>query len=223
MKRTTDQKVTNSFFEKHNLNDAVEAYFASPFIQDEIDRGFKFYYRSLDSAEENLSMEENELLKELFAKYSITREAYEQKVFELFKEKFKDTFVLAAVYVDMEPLLKELLTIYEDENLKELLLSAMDDITELMERRVEIIIELRLEADTPLEIAEKIADEIGDDLFIIGKVEIVSKDEDEEDDEECCCSGECGGHHCNCEGDCKCKKDHSQCEGGCKCGNHVEE
>lgn len=229
-KRTTDHvgNATTKFFEEHKLNEAAVAYFAAPFIQGKIDEGHKRYHSVLDAAEEDIPEGAEEFLGEVLEKHTITREAYEQDVFETFKEKFKETFALAAVYVPIAPLLVDLLNNPEDENQLELLLSAMDDILESMTHRIEIIVRLRLETGMPLELAEKIADDIGDGEYILGRVEIVPADDEEEDDDGCggdgcACSGECGGH-CDCEGSVKCKETgHCQCEDGCKCNEHADE
>lgn len=217
-KRTTDHvgNATNEFFEKNDLNGAAVAYFAAPFIQAKIDEGHKRYNSVLDAAEEDIPEGAEEFLGEVLEKHTYTREAYEQEVFETFKEKFRETFVLAAIYVPMSQLMKDLLNNPEDENQLQLLLSAMDDIAESMTHRIDIIVRLRLETGMPLEMAEEIADDIGDGEFILGKVEIVPVDDDENDPEECgvkCkCSGECGGH-CDCEENGKCKETgHCQCE-----------
>lgn len=226
-KRTTDHvgNATNEFFEKHDLNGAAVAYFAAPFIQDKIDEGHKRYHSVLDEAEEDIPEGAEEFLAEVLGKHTFTREAYEQEVFETFKEKFRETFILASIYVPMSQLMKDLLNNPEDENQLELLLSAMDDIKDSMKHRIDIIVHLHLEKGMPLEMAEEIADEIGDNDVIFGEVEIVPVGDDDndaepEEGESECCSGECGGH-CDCGGSGKCKETgHCQCEDGCKCGNH---
>lgn len=226
-KRTTDQvgSETREFFEKHDLNGAAVAYFAAPFIQAKINEGHKRYNSVLDVAEEEIPEGAEEFLGEILDKQTLTREAYEQKVFVTFKEKFRETFILAAIYVPMSQLMKDLLNNPEDENQLELLLSAMDDIMESMTHRIELIVRLCMETGMPLEMAEKIADDIGDGEFILGKVEIVPVDDDddedpEEDDGKSCCSGDCGGH-CDCEGNGKCKETgRCHCEDGCNCSNH---
>ena len=223
-KRTTDHvgNATTKFFEEHNLNGAAVAYFAAPFIQGKINEGHERYHSVLDAAEEDIPEGAEEFLDKVHAKHTFTREAYEQEVFETFKEKFRETFILASIYVPMSQPMNDLLNKPEDENLLELQLSAMDDIMESMTHRVEIIVNLHLETGMPLEMAEEIADEIADEIgdsgVIIGKVEIVPKwDDDEEDDPEecgvkCKCSGECGGH-CDCKENGKCKETgHCQCE-----------
>lgn len=220
-KRTTDHvgNATNEFFEKHDLNAAAVAYFAAPFIQAKIDEGHKRYSSVLDEAEEDIPEGAEEFLGEVLDKHVFTREAYEQEVFETFKEKFRETFVLAAIYVPMSQLMKDLLNNPEDENQLELLLSAMDDIKESMTRHINLVVNLRLKVGMSLEKAEEIADKYGDRDFIIGKVEIVPAEDDEDPEEDevgCCCSGECGGH-CDCEGSGKCKE-----TGHCQCNNSCE-
>lgn len=227
-KRTTDHvgNATNEFFEKHDLNGAAVAYFAAPFIQGKIDEGHTRYNSVLDAAEEDIPEGAEEFLGEILEKYALTREAYEQKVFKTFKEKFRETFVLAAIYVPMSALMVDLLNTPEDENQLELLLSAMDDILESMTRRIDIVVKLRLETGMPLEMAEEIADEIGDHDGILGMIEIVPAGDEEDEDDcggDCGCCGECGGH-CDCEGKDACKETgHCQCDDGCKCGNHADE
>lgn len=220
-KRTTDHvgNATTKFFEEHNLNGAVVAYFAAPFIQGKINEGHERYHSVLDAAEEDIPEGAEKFLDKIHAKHTFTREAYEQEVFEIFKEKFRETFILASIYVPMSQPMNDLLNKTEDENLLELLLSAMDDIMESMIHRVEIIVNLHLETGMPLEMAEEIADEIADEIgdngVIIGKFEIVPEWDDddlEEGDGKCKCSGECGGH-CDCEGREKCKETgHCQCD-----------
>lgn len=230
MKRTTDhvENATNEFFESHDLNGAAVAYFAVPFIQDKIDEGHNRYKCVLDAAQDDIPEGADVLMGEVLEKHTLTREEYEQEVFKTFKEKFRDTFVLAAIYVPMSQLMKNLLNNPEDENQLELLMSAMDDILESMTHRIEIIMKLCLEIGMPLEKAEEIADEIADKIddsnFIIGKIEIVPDGDDEdpeECDDKCSCSGECGGR-CDCEGREACEEnDHCQCGDACKCGNHA--
>lgn len=221
-KRTTDYvgNATNEFFEKHDLNGAAVAYFAAPFIQGKIDEGHKRYNSVLDAAEEDIPEGAEEFLEEVLKKHALARPAYEQEVFKTFKEKFRETFVLASIYVPMSSLMVDLLNTPEDENQLELLLSAMDDIMESMTRRINIVVKLRLETGMPLEMAEEIADEIGDHDGILGMIEIVPAGDDEDEDDDCdahCgCCGECGGH-CDCEGKDVCKETgHCQCNDGCE-------
>lgn len=222
--RTTDLvgNATNEFFELHDLNDAAVAYFAAPFIQAKIDEGHMRYNKMLDANKEDVPEGAEALVGEILEMHTITREGYEQVVFELFKGKFRETFILAAIYVPMSQLMKNLLNTTEDENQLALLESAMEDIHDYMEHHIEIILGLCLEAGMPIEMAEEIADEIGDDNVVLEMIEVnpLWDDDEDEDEEECnengSCNGECGGR-CNCEAAVGCQEaDRGQCDKCCK-------
>lgn len=217
MKRTKDQisQATNQFFDDNDLNGAAVAYFAAPFIQGKIDEGHKCYNSMLDAAEEDIPDGADVLLGKVLEMYTYTRETYEQKVSETFKEKFRETFILASIYVPMSHLMKDLLNKPEDENLLALLMEAMDDVMETMIRRIEIIVKLCLETGMPLKIAKEIADKIGADDVVFGMVEVIKKgngDESDDDNSGCDCSGECGGR-CDCKERTECEENgHCQCD-----------
>ena len=169
----------------------------------------------LDAAEEDIPDGADVLLGKVLEMYTYTRETYEQKVSETFKEKFRETFILASIYVPMSQLMKDLLNNPEDENLLALLMEAMDDVMETMIRRIEIIVKLCLETGMPLKIAKEIADKIGADDVVFGMVEVIKKgngDESDDDNSGCDCSGECGGR-CDCKERTECEENgHCQCD-----------
>lgn len=227
--RTTDhvRNATKKFFEDQGLEQAAAEYFGGAPVKQKLTEGYSRYQQLLEAAKKGAPEEVKELANTVAEKSTMTAEAYEQDAYETFKEKIADIFHPATVYISIKEQLIQLFQDQENENLMQLVLSAMDEITEYITNRFCNIITLVTEG-IPLEIAEEIADEAGDaEVIPIGiRIQRVcdeeADDEDGEGEEHGCC-GECGGH-CNCDGSGKCKEDgHCQCgEGGRKCGNHAD-
>ena len=224
--RTTDhvKNATKMFFETQGLNQAVADYFGGQTVKQMLSEGYARYNSILEEAKSTAPEGVEELAAEVAQKLTMTEEAYEQDVFETFKEKIEDIFHPVTVYISIKDQLVQLFANQDDENLKHLVMSAMDEITEYITNRFCNIVRLLIEG-IPMETAEEIADEAGDaEIIPIGiKIERVCDEETDDEDgngEHQCC-GECGGH-CDCGGKCE-ETGHCQCEDGCKCGNHTEQ
>ncbi len=230
--RTTDhvRNATQKFFEDQGLEQAVAEYFDGATVKKMISQGYAGYKQLLEKAKTTAPEGVKEHAGKVAEKLNMTEAAYEQDVYETFKEKVADIFHPASVYIPIKEQLTQLFKNQDDENLLHLLISAMEDISEYISNRFANIVVLLAEG-IPMEIAEEIADEAGDaEVVPIGiKIQRVcdegnesEEDESDEDEPHCCCNGECGGH-CNCEGKDECEDDgHCQCEGGCKCSDHAD-
>lgn len=222
--RTTDhlKNASKKFFEVHGLEQTVSEYFCGATVKQQLAEGYERYKNLLEEAKKSAPEEVADLAEEVATKLTMTEAAYEQDVYETFKEKIADIFLPAAAYISIKEPLEELFKNQEDENLMHLLMSAVDEITEYITNRFCNIVVLVVEG-IPLEVAEEIADKAGDAEVVPISIRIhkESDDEDgengdEEGEHHCCCNGECGGR-CNCEGKDKCEED-----GHCQCGNSDE-
>lgn len=223
-KRTTDQfeGVVANFFKTHQLEDAVVLFMNADCVMAKLAEGHKRYQEVLTEAEKTAPEGVEEIAKQVIEKLTLERDAYDQKITEVLKEKICDIFNSAMIYLDIRDQLVNLLVNAEDENLIVLLESAMDDTMEGMTCRFGNLVSLLIQG-MPMEIAEKIADEAGD--AIVCPIGVTIHMGDDEDDEECegcegCCDGECDpdGDHCNGECGCKCScegKDDCETEGCC--------
>lgn len=218
--RTTDhvRNATKMFFENQGLDQAAADYFSGHKVKPLLAEGYARYQKILEEAKSTAPEGVEELAAQVAEKLMMTEAAYEQDVFETFKEKIEDIFHPATVYISIKDQMVQLFQNQDDENLLNLVMSAMDEITDYITNRFCNIVRLLIEG-IPMEIAEEIADEAGDaEVIPIGiRIERVSDeecgDEDGEGDEHQCC-GECGGH-CNCKGSEKCKETgHCQCDDG---------
>lgn len=217
MIKTTDhiEKATINFFETHGLNDLAAEYFASKFVQSKLDEGYNAYAHIWEMAKEEAPEGAEEFIEKVMPKFELTREAYEQEVFETFKDKFCEVFLAASLYIAIADKMAELFKNHEDENLILLVESAMDDISEYMTVRFSNTVSLMMEG-MPQELAEKIAEDAGNAIIApIGISFGLDFDDDDDDDDECCgeeceCNGECGGR-CQCEGKDECEENGHCC------------
>ena len=218
--RTTDylKFACQKFFEDQDLEQAAADYFGGATVKQKLAEGYTRYLSLLEEAQISAPEKVKKIAEEVAKKLTMTESAYEQDVYETFKEKIADIFFPASVYIPITWQLEELFRNQDDENVMQLMLCSMDEITEYIINRFCNIVVL-IHEGIPLEVAEKIADEAGDDEVVpIGiRIQRVSDDENgEEGDEEANgfrCNGECGGR-CNCEG-----KDNCENDGCCQYGN----
>ena len=220
--RTTDhlKNASKRFFEDHDLEQAAAEYFGGTTVKQKLSEGYARYQSLLEEAQRSAPDKVKKIAEDVAKKLSMTEGAYEQDVYETFKEKIADIFLPASVYISIKQQIKERFQDQEDENFLQLVLCSMDEITEYITNRFCNIVVL-IHEGIPLEVAEEIADEAGDaEVVPIGiRIQKVSDDEDGEEDDEtaegCACNGECGGK-CNCPGKDKCEEDgHCQCEKNC--------
>lgn len=231
--RTTDlaKCATQKFFEDQGLNPAVSEYFNGACVQQKVAEGYENYQNLLSEARNSAPEEVEHIAEKVASKLSISKEAFNQKTFDCFKEKFCEVMLPAAAYIPIKGLLEKLLKDQEDENLLMLVMSAIDDIVENVANRFANIAGLLIEG-FPMELAESIADDAGDAKVIPVGIEIRccgddddseyddgENDEDEYDNDGAAheyhhphhCGGECGGR-CDCEEKERCEK-----EGCCQC------
>ncbi|MBR3882510.1 MAG: hypothetical protein IKJ36_04505 [Clostridia bacterium] len=222
IQRTTDhyEKVVANFYKTHNLDDAVLLYITNDAVLAKIAEGHKRYMSVLTEAEKSAPEGVEELATQVAEKLSMEREAYDEKITEVFKGKFCEVFSSAIIYIDIRDQLVELLYNADSENLMALLESAMDDVLESMTNRFGNLVSLLLQG-MPMEMAEEIADDAGDAIVCPIEVSIHMDDDDDEceDCDGCCCEGECDPdwEDCNgeCGGKCPCKGKDTCEEDGC--------
>lgn len=222
-KRTPDHVkcASKKFFEDQSLSSAVEKLFESNWVQEKMAEGYLHYQAALEEVNE-YAPEGADFLAEVMEKYSMPKESYYQETFETFKCMLAAIMSPAAVFIPLNELVVNLLQNEDDVNLQMLLDSAMDDIFEYMIPRAVNLVTL-LSDGIPIDVAEKIANEVGDAEIIPVEFEVSyeTDDEDASNEHECC--GECGGH-CDCEGKDACKENgHCQYEEeSCNCGNNTD-
>ena len=222
-KRTPDHVkcASKKFFEDQSLSTAVEKLFESDWVQEKMAEGYMNYQQALEEVKE-YAPDGADFLDKVMEKYSMPKETYDQETFETFKCMLAAIMSPAAVFIPLNELVVILLQSQDDVNLQMLLDSAMDDIFEYMIPRAMNLVTL-LSDGVPMEIAERIADQVGDAEIIPVEVEISYENDDEEDGKKPACNGECGGH-CDCEGKEACEENgHCQYEeDGCNCGNNTD-
>lgn len=185
--RTTDpvKIAIELFFEDQGLDQAVTDFFESQSVKQLLLKGFAAYQNILDEAKTTAPEGLEELAAKVAEKLSMTEEDYVKDVLEKFKEKLENIFHPVTIYISIKEQLIQLLSNQDNENLKELVMSAMDENTEGVANKFCNIIRLLVEG-VPMEIAEEIADEVGDAEVIPIKVETkIVHDDDDDDGEEC--------------------------------------
>ena len=204
-KRTPDHVrcASKKFFEDPNLSAAVEKFFKGSWVQEKLAEGYLNYHESLEEIKEYVC-EGAEFLPKVMEKFSMTKENYDQETFETFKGMLAEIMSPAAVFIPLNELVVILLQSEDDVNLQILLDSAMDDIYEYMIPRATNMVTL-LADGLPMEVAEKISEEVGEAEIIPVELEISYETDDEHDSDKHECCGECGGR-CDCEEKEECNK-----------------
>lgn len=226
--RTTDPHVehaTQKFFENLSLEQPALEYFCSASVKEKISEGYNKYKELLKKCVEIAPEGAEESGTVAAEKLTITENAYEEYILEVFKEKIEDIFHSASLYIDIKAQLVELFKKQDAKDLEVLVLNSIDEFLEGIVQRFKNFIVLLIKG-IPMEDAEEIVEHAGDDEIVLFDMNIVDQDDDSDDDKsegeesQCCCGGECNGN-------CKCgevnHEGHCQCEGGCKCGNHADE
>lgn len=222
-KRTTDQLryATDKFFNDQGLVNTLEFFFGGEATKKKISEGYQTYSATLEEcrvkAEEDYDVDPADI-SVATQKLMMSKEIFEQEIFETFKEKFCEIMLPAAAFIPIKVQLMDLLENQTDENLLYLVESAAEDITDYMTNRLENIARI-LHEGLPLELAEEIANQAGDTEVIPVGVKVCIREFEEDDDDE---NGDEGDeyHECNgeCGGRCDCKE--KQCcesEGHCQC------
>lgn len=204
MNWTTDhvKNATKKFFEEQELTPSAERYCAGSRVQKVLAEGYNNYQYVLAEAKRTAPEELKTVAEEVAEKLSMTQAEYNQVIVEVFKCKLAEIMIPAAAYIPVKDRLEELLGNQEDENLILLVMSSMEDILESMTNRFANIVTILIEG-VPMEIAEKIAEEVGDAQVIPVEVKVNQHGASKKPKDGCC--GECGGH-CDCKRKEGCKK-----------------
>ena len=222
-KRTPDHEkcASKKFFEDPKLLAAVNEFFEGTWVKERIAEGYLNYQESLEEIK-GYAPEDVDCLDKVMEKYSMPKETYYQETFETFKCMLASIMSPAAVVIPLNELVVNLLKKQDDVNLMILLDSALDDIFDYMIPRAMNVVTL-ISDGLPLEVAEEIANQVGEAEIIPVEIEVSYENDEEDASNETECCGECGGH-CDCEGKNACHESgHCQYEEeGCNCGNNTD-
>jgi hypothetical protein len=102
-------KITESFFEKYDLEAAVLLFLINEEIQKLVDQGYLDFLKMLDESVENAPDELKDLAKNAAEQTRKSKEEYEKALIDVFDNKFEELFGEAANTIDIREKLIALL------------------------------------------------------------------------------------------------------------------
>lgn len=235
-KRETKELVSKAvaaFFEDMGIAQLFADFFGQEPAQQVLHNGFTTYQTVMSDNRESAPEEVKEIAAQAVDCCTISEEAFAEKVYDIYKKRFCEVMLPAAVYISVKEQLTELLQKPADENMLLLLKGTIEEVIDSMQLRFANLGNLMIQG-IPSEAAEEIVDAVGDkslmDAVVAALVcsELNDSEEDETDDDKedwdddgeededeldegeeehhCACGGECGGH-CSCKNGDACKNE----------------